>query len=150
MKHPWSMLFLIKHAYATCIHAVSKQYDLNVMECSILLLLAEDPALDTAQKVADTYHLSKSHVSTSLSALERKGFVQRLRNGQKQKNVRLKVLDPGCQAAAACRAALGELADRMAEGFSEEQAAFLKNSMETVMHNLQQYIQQPRKESDLP
>lgn len=148
MKNQWNILFLAKEAYSQCIHEVCEQYEINHMELSILLLLVGDPSLDTAQKIVKAYHLSKSHVSTSLNTLEGKGFVKRLSDGQKRKNICLRVMEPGFEVAEAGKKALGELQTVVEQGFSEQEAIFLNNSMEKVNLNLQKYIHSKQKEHD--
>lgn len=149
MHSQWDILFVIKEAYAKCIGTVCRKHGLNLMEFSILLLLSEDSTLDTAQKLVNTYHLSKSHVSTSLNTLESKGLVKRLKIEGKRKNVRLEVMEHGFEIAAEGKISLGKLEQILEQGFSRKEVAILKNSVETVKSNLQHYIQMNLEGQDL-
>lgn len=148
MKNQWNILFLAKEAYSICLDEVCEQFKVNHMELSILLLLTGDPSLNTAQKIVNTYHLSKSHVSTSLNTLEKKGFVKKLNDGQKRKNINLIVVEPGLKIATAARKVLGDLQKMLEHGLSENQIVLLNKSMENIYLNLQQFIQDKQKERD--
>lgn len=149
MTQPWNILFSIKEAYSLCLCSVGKQYGLNLMEVSILLLLAGNPELNTAQKIVNFCYLSKSHVSTSLHTLELKGLIRRLTEGQKRKNVHLQIMESGLEIANDAKKALGELEMYMENDLSEQQILMLQNSIDTIQLNLQQFIQKKYEESDL-
>lgn len=149
MHGQWDIFFLIKEAYTSCVRAVCEKYGLTLMEFSLLLLLTNDPALDTAQKLVNTYHLSKSHVSTSLNTLEGKGLVQRLKSPGKRKNVCLRVLEPGRAVAAEGKQALGRLEQTLEQGLGAQEVKLLNDNLNTIKVNLQHYIHTNQKEQNL-
>ena len=146
MDTHWNILFTIKEAYSSCIRSVCEKYGINLMAYSILMLLVDNETQHTAQEIANTYHLSKSHVSTSLTTLENKGYVQRLKSDGKRKNIHIKVLPSGLEVVAAGKFALGDLAQIAAQGFSEQEALFLNNSLIRINDNLERYIQGKQEE----
>lgn len=146
MDSHWNILFTIKEAYSSCIRSVCEKYGINPMAFSILMLLAGDETQNTAQEIVNTYHLSKSHVSTSLTALENKGYVQRLKRDGKRKNIHITVLPSGFEVVAAGKSALGELAQAATQGFSEQEALVLNHSLVTINDNLEEYIQGKQEE----
>ncbi len=146
MDTHWNILFTVKEAYSSCIHPICEKYGINLMAYSILMLLADNAAQNTAQELANTYHLSKSHISTSLTALENKGYIQRLKKNGQRKNIHIKILPAGFEVVTAGKSALGDLAQVAAQGFSEQEALFLNNSLIRLNDNLERYIQGKQEE----
>lgn len=140
MSNLCDTLFLIKGVYSKCINPLCKKYDLNQMEFSILLLLSENPKLDTAQKIVDTYHLSKSHVSTSLNNLERKGYLKRMREEGKRKNVSLLIMEKGGIVIKDGEKSLRELEKTITLGIPDVEINLIEKIFETVNLNMKEFL----------
>ena len=65
----------MKKWYEEALHAVAVQYGLTMNELSVLLFLANNPALNTARDIVQLRALAKSHVCMSVDALARRGFL---------------------------------------------------------------------------
>ncbi len=71
---------------------VSSSFHLTAMELSILLFLANNPDYDTAKEIVEKRHLTKSHVSISVRALEEKGLIRREHRNGDNRTVHLVLL----------------------------------------------------------
>ena len=65
----------MKKWYEEALHAVAVQYGLTMNELSVLLFLANNPALNTARDIVQLRALAKSHVCMSVDALAQRGFL---------------------------------------------------------------------------
>ena len=64
--------------YARLMDPICKKWDLTRNELDVLLFLANNPEFDRAVDIVNNRGLSKSHVSLSISNLERRGFLERI------------------------------------------------------------------------
>lgn len=92
MTEFWNGLSLLKRLYDRTVEPVCGQYGLTRMEMDILLFLANNPTLDTATDIVERRRLTKSHVSSSVSSLERRGYLIRTYRGGNRKTAHLRVL----------------------------------------------------------
>jgi len=80
---------VIKHLYQRQFHDVLKKYTMTQMEMDIVLFLANNPQYDTATALIKIRALSKSHVSASVDALVKRGFIQRHYDNKNHKVIHL-------------------------------------------------------------
>lgn len=101
--NPWEHYFPMKALYSACMEPVCKKHHITRTELDILLFLVNNPDYDTAADIIEVRHLAKSHVSTSIKALEQAGFLEKYYHSDNRKTVHLSVcnlaaslIDDGC------------------------------------------------------
>ena len=77
------MFFWDKHKTITCYYeeltkTVCDKFGLTRMEYDILMFLHNNPQHNTAAEIVKIRKSTKSHVSTSLKELEKKGLIQKM------------------------------------------------------------------------
>jgi len=77
--------------YAMCMEPVCQKYGMTRTELDILLFLANNPQYDTAAEIVNIRLLAKSHVSTSLKALEKNGYITKHAVKNDKRLIRLKL-----------------------------------------------------------
>ena len=85
----------MKKWYEEALHAVAVQYGLTMNELSVLLFLANNPALNTARDIVQLRALAKSHVCMSVDALAQRGFLAQQTDEKDKRRVRLFVTKAG-------------------------------------------------------
>ena len=86
----WDQHKTITSCYELFTRKVCDRYQLTQMEYDILMFLHNNPKHNTAADIVKIRKSTKSHVSTSLKALENKGLIERIqsaRNKEFAKNV---------------------------------------------------------------
>jgi len=68
---------LSKKKYAALLEPVCREYDLTRNELDILLFLANNPGCDRAADIVSIRRIAKSHVSLSVTSLEKRGLLSR-------------------------------------------------------------------------
>ena len=71
---------------------ICKKWDLTRNELDVLLFLANNPEFDRAVDIVNNRGLSKSHVSLSISNLERRGVLERIDDPDDRRTVHLRLL----------------------------------------------------------
>ena len=108
----WENQAAIKNLYSRCIEPVCCQYHLSRTELDILLFLANNPAYHTASDIVLHRGISKSHVSASLAALERRSWLSRSHLPNDRRTICLTLRDeagPAVKEGRACQRRFGEL-----------------------------------------
>ena len=78
--------------YDRLLMPVCEKHGLSYIEMTILLFLANNPALDTAKDIVEKRHIAKSHVSVSVKSLCEKGLIYGEYRDGNHKLVRLSIL----------------------------------------------------------
>ena len=92
------MYFWDKHKTITSYYEllsgeVCDRYELTQMEYDILMFLHNNPKHNTAADIVKIRKSTKSHVSTSLKALENKGLIERIQSTRNKKHIEIVLLD---------------------------------------------------------
>lgn len=82
-------LLRAQKGYARVLEPICKEWEITRNEMDVLLFLANNPGTDRAVDIVNGRGLSKSHVSFSVSNLEKRGFLSRLENQADRRNVHL-------------------------------------------------------------
>ena len=72
----WEDQKVLTTFYSQCIKPVCDLYQLTQMEFNILMFLTNNPEYNTASDIVRIRMLTKSHVSTSIKSLEKRGLVK--------------------------------------------------------------------------
>ena len=78
--------------YDRLLMPVCEKHGLSYIEMTILLFLANNPALDTAKDIVEKRHIAKSHVSVSVKSLCEKGLIHGEYRDGNHKLIRLSIL----------------------------------------------------------
>lgn len=87
----FNTLSLAKRLYDKTMQPVCDRFQVSRMELDILLFLANHPAYDTAKDMIERRRVTKSHVSTSVGALEARGYLKRMHWEQNKKTIHIQL-----------------------------------------------------------
>lgn len=138
----WEHQNALKTLYAKCVGEVCAAYKLTRMELDILLFLANNPRYDTATDIIEIRYLAKSHVSSSISLLEKKGFLRKEYSDNNRKTAHLKICEPAAEIIHAGQAAQEKFFEIMLDGFSEEEAEGLRRYNDRMRRNINSYLKE--------
>ena len=127
----------MKKWYEEALHAVAVQYGLTMNELSVLLFLANNPALNTARDILQLRALAKSHVCMSVDALARRGLLAQQTDEKDKRRVRLFVTKAGQPAARAGQAAQQAFFARLHAGVTAEEFGVLRTVLGKMLQNAQ-------------
>lgn len=134
---------LVRESYTKAIRPVCAKHQMTAAEVDVLLFLANNPEFDRATDIVERRHIVKSQVSTSINALEKRGFLRRTQTEHDRKTIHLRVNE---EAAAEVirdgRAAQLLFFDVLLTGFSGEQRARMQQNMQFLVENMERFIQE--------
>lgn len=128
------------HLYQKMFHQLLETYKLTQMEIDIILFLANNKEYDTAADLVKKRHLTKSHVSKSIDALVKKGYITRWQNNDNHKVIHLSLCESATPLIEAGRTAQHEFVSIINQGISEEDAAHCAAVIRTLMNNAEQAL----------
>jgi len=127
--------------YSACVEPVCRKYGLNRTELDILLFLANNPQYDTAADICAVRSLAKSHVSTSIRALERTGLLEKYQLPTDRRSVHLRVLPAADAVTADGRAAQERFRCVLNAGLTPEELRAFERACEAVMRNVRNFME---------
>lgn len=130
-----------KLLYSACLEPVCRKYGLNRTELDILLFLANNPQYDTAADICAVRSLAKSHVSTSVRALEGAGFLEKYQLPADRRVIHLRVLPAAEAAIADGRAAQERFCGVLTAGLTPEELHALERASAAVMRNVRKFME---------
>ena len=83
----WDQHKTITSYYETLTRKVCERYGLTQMEYDIIMFLHNSPQYNTAADIVKIRKSTKSHVSTSLRELEKKGLIERIQSADNKKHI---------------------------------------------------------------
>ena len=89
----WDQHKTITSCYELFTRKVCDRYQLTQMEYDILMFLHNNPKHNTAADIVKIRKSTKSHVSTSLKALENKGLIERIQSARNKKHIEIVILN---------------------------------------------------------
>lgn len=82
--HYFDWVGKVRKGYARTLEPISRKWALTQNELDVLLFLYNNPTLDRATDIVSCRGISKSHVSLSVNALEARGLLARLTQGDRR------------------------------------------------------------------
>lgn len=122
--------------YARLMDPICKKWDLTRNELDVLLFLANNPEFDRAVDIVNNRGLSKSHVSLSISNLERRGFLERIDDPDDRRTVHLRLLPQSEQITVAGQLAQRRFFSYLHQGVSQEQIDLMVDFARKVNENI--------------
>lgn len=148
-KRIWDTQALIKSAYNKCMAPVCLRHRLTKMELAILLFLANNPEYDTASDIIDKRRFTKSHVSTSVCSLERRGLLIKEYQGNNHKTIHLKLCDGAAQIAADGQAAQKKFGDLLFRNFSDKDTKKAWQLFSKCIRNIENFLSEEEQTYDI-
>ena len=139
--NPWEHYFPTKALYSACMEPVCKKHRISRTELDILLFLANNPQYDTAAEIIEVRRLAKSHVSTSLKALELSGFLKKHHEPGNKKTVHLTLADSADSLNADGRQAQEQFFHVICQGLTREEIERMEKCFQKIQENIKQYLE---------
>ncbi|MBC8570285.1 MarR family transcriptional regulator [Oscillospiraceae bacterium NSJ-54] len=111
------------------------------MELDILLFLSNNPPFDTATDIVERRKLTKSHVSTSIAGLARRGYLARSFQGENKKLVHLRPLPAAVPIIEEGQQAQQRFFSAILAGFSKEEAEAMESALIKITGNARSALQ---------
>ena len=139
------MFFRDYHRTITCYYekltgAVCDKYNLTQMEYDILMFLHNNPKHNTAADIVKIRKSTKSHVSTSLKALENKGLVERIQSTQNKKHIEIVILNKAESIIEDGMKAQKEFAKNALDGLTKEEKYMCMAVFNKICANADAYL----------
>lgn len=139
--NPWEHHFPMKALYSACMEPVCKQHSITRTELDILLFLVNNPNYDTAADIIEVRRLAKSHVSTSLKALELAGFLEKHYYPGNRKTAHLSVCSSAAALIADGRKAQEQFFSIICDGLSMEEIEMMQKFFSHIQKNIKHYLE---------
>ncbi len=125
----------IQKLYEKQMEPVSRSFELTAMELNILLFLANNPEYDTAGSIVERRHLTKSHVSVSVRALEERGLIRKEHRNGDRRTAHLVLMPSASAVIAAGRDAQAVYMAALTSGLTDEEIQIMKRCMDRMGGN---------------
>ena len=133
-----------KALYSICVEPVCHKYGLNRTELDILLFLSNNSQYDTAAEICEIRGLAKSHVSTSIQALEKAGFLEKYQVPGDRRVIHLRLLPGVNEVLTDGRTAQNQFRDVLCAGMTLEEQQALENTISKALKNANEFIGRTR------
>lgn len=131
---------LMRQLYNRSLESVCIKFGMTRMELDVLLFLANNPEFDTASDIVELRGLSKSHVSTSVAGLEKRGYLERNHRSGNRRTVHLKLKADAEAAVEAGRLAQRRFFTVAFRGISLEDREAMERSFEKMAENVREIL----------
>lgn len=144
----WDKHKTITSCYELLAKDVCERYHLTQMEYDILMFLRSNPEYNTAADIVKIRKSTKSHVSTSLKELEKKGLIQRIQSAENKKHIEIVILDKADQIIEAGTVAQKKFAKHILKGLTDEEKYLCKNVFTKICDNAEEYLKNHMERDD--
>lgn len=132
----WTNISLIQRLYNQFLESVCTSHRITRVELDVLLFLANHPWVDTATGIVEQRRLAKSHVSSAVAGLEKRGCLERSYQNGNRRTVHLRLLPAADPLVADGRAAQRAFFDAVFYGFSREEIEGMENQFSRITENV--------------
>lgn len=140
----WDRHKAIMRYYELLTDEVCNKFGLTQMEYDILMFLFNNPQYNTAADIVKVRKSAKSHVSTSLKCLEKKGLIVRKQNKENKKTVEIFLLDTANAVVKEGLCIQRRFRQNLFRGFSEDEIILCKTMFEKICSNAEGCISTKR------
>lgn len=126
-----------KKSYGKALEPVCRRWELTRGEMDVLLFLHNNPAFDRAVDIVHRRGIAKSHVSLSVSALERRGLLVRTFTPEDRRTAHLRLTSAGTAIAREGRDLQEGYLARVFAGITPEELVLWQRLMEQVRKNVE-------------
>lgn len=117
----WEDQKVLTTFYSQCIKPVCDLYQLTQMEFNILMFLTNNPEYNTASDIVRIRMLTKSHVSTSIKSLEKRGLVKTSFQNNNRKTMHITIQEKANPIITDGKLAQQKFGQKLFQGFSLEE-----------------------------
>lgn len=128
----------LKKAFARSMEEVCAKWDLTQNELSVLFFLAAYPGKDRASDIVLYRGLAKSHVSLSISQLEKAGLLIKQPDPTDRRSVHLKLTESGAAIAEEAKAVMAQLEAVLFRDVTPEEMEGFQAFAQKVIRNIAQ------------
>lgn len=132
----------LKRLYVQMFQEPGKNYGLTQVEIDIMLFLHNNPQYNTARDICTMRGIAKSNVSTSVDALERRGFLFSQTDPDNRKLRRLRLSDSTETMVEELAACQEKCVETILEGFTSKELAMLKEFHRRMDANIAKALQE--------
>lgn len=136
---------LVKESYTKVMRPVCMKHQMTAAELDVLLFLANNPEFDRATDIVEKRHIVKSQVSTSINALEQRGYLCRTQTERDRKTIHLHLNEAADAVIVDGRMAQERFFEVLLTGFSGEQRALMQKNMQILVDNMKRFTQEDQK-----
>ena len=122
--------------YGRLMEPICKKWNLTRNELDVLLFLANNPEYDRAVDIVNNRGLSKSHVSLSITNLEKQGLLERLEDPCDRRTVHLRLLPASEEITTAGQMAQKRFFSYLHQGVTREQIDMMVDFARKVGENI--------------
>ena len=122
--------------YARLLEPICKKWDLTRNELDVILFLANNPDYDRAVDIVNHRGLAKSHVSMSVTNLERLGFVEKVPDPTDRRTIHLKLTEQAKEITECGCRVQQQFMDYLHQGVTQEQMELMRLFAERVYENV--------------
>lgn len=138
----WEGVGLMRKLYQQSVEPVCTRFSLTHMELDVLLFLANNPDFDTARDIVERRKLTKSHVSSSLSGLEERGYLERSFQPGDRRTAHIRLLPEAAAAAEAGRQAQHRFFAAIFRDISSEEAGAMERTFRKITDNVRKLLRE--------
>ena len=138
--HFWDQHKAITRYYEFLMSYVCEKYQLRQMEFDILMFLHNNPEFNTAADIVKARKSTKSHVSTSLQALEDRRLIERKVDDDNKRRVEIRLLSSADNIIADGKKAQKQFRDDVLAGMSIEEMKACKEIFDRICANAERAI----------
>ena len=147
------MYFWDKHKTITTYYEllsgeVCDRYESTQMEYDILMFLHNNPKHNTAADIVKIRKSTKSHVSTSLKALENKGLIERIHSARNKKHIEIVLLDRAALIVEAGLNAQKQFAQDVLSGLTKEERHMCIKVFDKICNNAEEHLRDYRENAN--
>ena len=117
----WENQRVIMAFYLQCTAPVCEQFGLTQMAFNILMFLTNNPEFDTAADIVRVKKLTKSHVSSGIRELQKKGYIKTYYREGNRKLLHIDITAAAAPVIASGKEAQKQFGCRLFSGFSGEE-----------------------------
>lgn len=143
----WENILPVRKLYDRTLETVCEKYDLQRIELDILLFLANNPEWDTATDIVEHKFFAKSHVSTTLRSLERKGYIERSFRPENRKTVHIRLCPETAEIIQTGQYAQNEFGKVVFASFTEKELEEIRGLLDKIGTNARRGLGECRNES---
>lgn len=125
-----------RKAYARLMDPLCRQWNITKNELDVLLFLRNNPEFDRSSDIVLHRGMTKSHVSLSVTNLQRRGLLTRQEDSHDRRAVHLSLTEAALPIVQAGQELQREFFTRMLFGISREEAVLWQQLLERVCRNI--------------
>lgn len=134
-------MYVNKELFAAMFDPLCERYDMTLAEILVLMYLGKNEVHNTATDIVHKLKIAKSYVSTSVRALERRGYIASYQTEQNRRSIHLQLCPQAAEIVAAGELAEAEFLRVLMQGFSAQELVLVEDLLHRMTENANAYLQ---------